>query len=148
MVDKSAGTMLAARVPKAGGDFQLVECAIPEPNAGEVRIKVQACGVCHSDIFTKEGMWPGIVYPRVPGHEVAGVIDAIGSGVSVWQKGQRVDVGWHGGQDNTCPVLSEWRFSQLPKSESSRDQLRWRIRPIYDRAYRGTGVDARWADRC
>jgi D-arabinose 1-dehydrogenase-like Zn-dependent alcohol dehydrogenase len=102
--------MMAARVPKAGGDFQLVECAIPEPNAGEVRIKVQACGVCHSDIFTKEGMWPGIVYPRVPGHEVAGVIDAIGSGVSVWQKGQRVGVGWHGGQDNTCPSCRSGDF--------------------------------------
>jgi D-arabinose 1-dehydrogenase-like Zn-dependent alcohol dehydrogenase len=110
MVDKSAGTMMAARVPKAGGDLQLVECAIPEPNAGEVRIKVQACGVCHSDIFTKEGMWPGIVYPRVPGHEVAGVIDAIGSGVSVWQKGQRVGVGWHGGQDNTCPSCRSGDF--------------------------------------
>jgi D-arabinose 1-dehydrogenase-like Zn-dependent alcohol dehydrogenase len=110
MVDKSAGTMMAARVPKAGGDFQLVECAIPEPNAGEVRIKVQACGVCHSDTFTKEGMWPGIVYPRVPGHEVAGVIDAIGSGVSVWQKGQRVGVGWHGGQDNTCPSCRSGDF--------------------------------------
>jgi D-arabinose 1-dehydrogenase-like Zn-dependent alcohol dehydrogenase len=110
MVDKSAGTMMAARVPKAGGDFQLVECAIPSPNAGEVRIKVQACGVCHSDIFTKEGMWPGIVYPRVPGHEVAGVIDAIGSGVSVWQKGQRVGVGWHGGQDNTCPSCRSGDF--------------------------------------
>ena len=110
MVDKSAGTMMAARVPKAGGDFQLVECAIPEPNAGEVRIKVRACGVCHSDTFTKEGMWPGIVYPRVPGHEVAGVIDAIGSGVSVWQKGQRVGVGWHGGQDNTCPSCRSGDF--------------------------------------
>jgi len=110
MVDKSAGTMMAARVPKAGGDFQLVECAIPSPNAGEVRIKVQACGVCHSDIFTKEGMWPGIVYPRVPGHEVAGVIDAIGSGVSVWHKGQRVGVGWHGGQDNTCPSCRSGDF--------------------------------------
>jgi len=110
MVDKSAGTMMAASVPKAGGDFQLVECAIPEPNAGEVRIKVQACGVCHSDIFTKEGMWPGIVYSRVPRHEVAGVIDAIGSGVSVWQKGQRVGVGWHGGQDNTCPSCRSGDF--------------------------------------
>ena len=110
MVDKSAGTMMAARVPKAGGDFQLVECAIPAPHAGAVRIKVQACGVCNSDIFTKEGMWPGIVYPRVPGHEVAGVIDAIGSGVSVWQKGQRVGVGWHGGQDNTCPSCRSGDF--------------------------------------
>jgi D-arabinose 1-dehydrogenase-like Zn-dependent alcohol dehydrogenase len=110
MVDKSAGTMMAAKVSQAGGDFQLVECPIPAPGAGEVRIKVQACGVCHSDIFTKEGMWPGIEYPRVPGHEVAGVIDAIGSGVSVWQKGQRVGVGWHGGQDNTCPSCRSGDF--------------------------------------
>jgi D-arabinose 1-dehydrogenase-like Zn-dependent alcohol dehydrogenase len=67
-----------------------------------VRIKVQACGVCHSDVLTKEGLWPGIQYPRVPGHEVAGVIDELGAGVSEWKKGQRVGVGWHGGQDNTC----------------------------------------------
>src|SRR5580658_6012746 len=110
MVGKSAGTMLVARVPKAGADFELVERPIPVPGPGEVRIKVQACGVCHSDTFTKEGMWPGIVYPRVPGHEVAGVIDAIGSGVSVWQKGQRVGVGWHGGQDNTCPSCRSGDF--------------------------------------
>lgn len=93
---------MVARVPKAGGDFELVEYPIPVPGPGEVRIKVQACGICHSDVFTKEGLWPGIKYPRVPGHEVAGVIDAIGSGVSVWEQGQRVGVGWHGGQDNTC----------------------------------------------
>jgi D-arabinose 1-dehydrogenase-like Zn-dependent alcohol dehydrogenase len=67
-----------------------------------VRIKVQACGVCHSDVFTKEGSWPGIEYPRVPGHEIAGLIDEVGAGVSAWKKGQRVGVGWHGGQDNTC----------------------------------------------
>jgi D-arabinose 1-dehydrogenase-like Zn-dependent alcohol dehydrogenase len=67
-----------------------------------VRIKVQACGVCHSDVFTKEGLWPGIEFPRVPGHEVAGLIDEVGAGVSAWKKGQRVGVGWHGGQDNTC----------------------------------------------
>jgi len=67
-----------------------------------VRIKVQACGVCHSDVFTKEGAWPGIQYPRVPGHEVAGIIDELGAGVSEWKKGQRVGVGWHGGQDGTC----------------------------------------------
>lgn len=89
MVYESAATMMVARVPKAGGELEVVECAIPEPGPGEVRIKVQACGVCHSDVFTKEGMWPGIKYPRVPGHEVAGVIDAIGRGVSAWEKGQR-----------------------------------------------------------
>jgi D-arabinose 1-dehydrogenase-like Zn-dependent alcohol dehydrogenase len=110
MTVRGAGKMLVARVPNAGGDFELVECAIPEPSRGEVRVKVQACGVCHSDVFTKEGMWPGIQYPRVPGHEVAGVIDAIGSGVSAWEKGQRVGVGWHGGQDNTCPSCRNGDF--------------------------------------
>jgi D-arabinose 1-dehydrogenase-like Zn-dependent alcohol dehydrogenase len=94
--------MKAAQVPKAGADFQIVEREIPKPGAGEVRIKVQACGVCHSDALTKEGVWPGIQYPRVPGHEVAGIIDELGSGISEWQEGQRVGVGWHGGQDGTC----------------------------------------------
>jgi D-arabinose 1-dehydrogenase-like Zn-dependent alcohol dehydrogenase len=97
-----AATMMSAQVPKPGGDFEIVKRDIPEPGAGEVRIKVQACGVCHSDVFTKEGSWPGIQYPRVPGHEVAGIIDAVGAGVSTWKKGQRVGVGWHGGHDNTC----------------------------------------------
>jgi D-arabinose 1-dehydrogenase-like Zn-dependent alcohol dehydrogenase len=95
-------SMKVAQIPKPGADFQIVEREIPEPGAGEVRIKVQACGVCHSDLFTKEGAWPGIQYPRVPGHEVAGIIDEIGAGVSEWKKGRRVGVGWHGGQDGTC----------------------------------------------
>jgi len=94
--------MKAAQVPKPGADFQIVEREIPAPGAGQVRIKVQACGVCHSDVLTKEGAWPGIQYPRVPGHEVAGILDEVGAGVSAWKKGQRVGVGWHGGQDNTC----------------------------------------------
>jgi D-arabinose 1-dehydrogenase-like Zn-dependent alcohol dehydrogenase len=94
--------MKAVLVPKAGADFEIVEREIPQPGAGHVRIRVQACGVCHSDMFTKEGAWPGIIYPRVPGHEVAGVIDEAGPGVTQWQKGQRVGVGWHGGQDGTC----------------------------------------------
>ena len=94
--------MKVAQIPKAGGDFEIVEREIPKPGAGQVRIKVQACGVCHSDVFTKEGLWPGIEFPRVPGHEVAGLIDEVGAGVSAWKKGQRVGVGWHGGQDNTC----------------------------------------------
>jgi len=94
--------MKAAQVPKAGADFQIVERDIPEPGPGQVRIRVQACGVCHSDVLAKEGGWPGLVYPRVPGHEVAGVIDEAGSGVTQWKKGQRVGVGWHGGQDGTC----------------------------------------------
>ncbi|HWO29748.1 MAG TPA: alcohol dehydrogenase [Candidatus Acidoferrum sp.] len=94
--------MKVAQVSSPGAAFQMVEREIPEPDAGHVRIKVQACGVCHSDALTKEGLWPGIHYPRVPGHEVAGVIDELGAGVSEWKKGQRVGVGWHGGQDNTC----------------------------------------------
>jgi D-arabinose 1-dehydrogenase-like Zn-dependent alcohol dehydrogenase len=94
--------MKAVQVPKAGGAFEIVERPIPKPGAGQVRVKVQACGVCHSDSFTKEGLWPGIQYPRVPGHEIVGVIDELGLGVSVWKRGQRVGVGWHGGHDNTC----------------------------------------------
>jgi D-arabinose 1-dehydrogenase-like Zn-dependent alcohol dehydrogenase len=94
--------MKAAQVPRPGADFEIVEREIPKPGTGEVRIKVQACGVCHSDVLTKEGQWPGIEYPRVPGHEVVGTIDELSDGVSVWKKGQRVGVGWHGGHDNTC----------------------------------------------
>jgi len=94
--------MKAAQISKAGGDFEIVEREIPKPGAGEVRIKVLACGVCHSDMFTKEGAWPGIQYPRVPGHEVAGIIDELGAGVSEWKEGQRAGVGWHGGHDGTC----------------------------------------------
>jgi D-arabinose 1-dehydrogenase-like Zn-dependent alcohol dehydrogenase len=94
--------MKAAQISKPGGDFEIVEREIPKPGAGHVLIKVQACGICHSDVLTKEGAWPGIQYPRVPGHEVAGIIHELGDGVSAWKQGQRVGVGWHGGQDNTC----------------------------------------------
>jgi len=94
--------MKVAQVARPGADFEIVEREIPVPGAGHVRIKVQACGVCHSDVLTKDGLWPGIQYPRIPGHEVAGIIDEVGDGVSAWKKGQRVGVGWHGGQDNTC----------------------------------------------
>jgi D-arabinose 1-dehydrogenase-like Zn-dependent alcohol dehydrogenase len=94
--------MKVAQVPKPGADFQIVDREVPQPGAGQVRIKVQACGVCHSDAVTKEGGFPGIEYPRVPGHEVAGVIDEVGAGVTTWKTGQRVGVGWHGGHDGTC----------------------------------------------
>ena len=94
--------MKVAQISKPGADFEIVERAIPKPGMGQVRIKVQACGVCHSDVFTKEGLWPGIEYPRVPGHEVVGIIDELGELVSEWKTGQRVGVGWHGGQDGTC----------------------------------------------
>ena len=102
--------MKVAQISKAGGDFEIVEREIPKPGAGHVLIKVQACGVCHSDLFTKEGAWPGIQYPRVPGHEVAGVIDEVGAGVAEWKKGQRVGVGWHGGQDGTCRACRRGDF--------------------------------------
>jgi len=101
-VKPAVAPMKAAQIAKPGGDFQIVEREIPEPGVGHVRIKVQACGVCHSDVLTKEGLWPGIQYPRVPGHEVAGIVDEVGTGVSAWKQGQRVGVGWHGGHDNTC----------------------------------------------
>ena len=110
MATTKSTTMKVAQIPAAGADFQLVDRPIPEPGAGQVRIKVQACGVCRSDELTKEGHWPGISYPRVPGHEVAGVIDAVGAGVSVWRAGQRVGVGWHGGHDNTCPQCRRGDF--------------------------------------
>ena len=102
--------MKAVQVPKPGGDFQIVEKEIPQPPAGHVRIKVQACGVCHSDVIAKEGMFPGIQYPRVPGHEVAGVIDELGAGVAHWSKGQRVGVGWHGGQCGWCIACRRGEF--------------------------------------
>ena len=79
--------MRVVQVPGPNGPFELVEREIPEPGAGEVRVRVEACGICHSDSFTKEGLWPGIEYPRVPGHEVAGVVDAIGTGVAGWTEG-------------------------------------------------------------
>ena len=80
-------TMHAVQVTRANGPFELIEREIPQPGAGSVRIKVEACGICHSDSMTKEGLWPGIQYPRVPGHEIAGVIDAVGQGVAGWKTG-------------------------------------------------------------
>jgi D-arabinose 1-dehydrogenase-like Zn-dependent alcohol dehydrogenase len=94
--------MRAVQVASPNGPFELVERDIPEPPARHVRVKVQACGVCHSDSFTKMGAFPGIQFPRVPGHEVVGVIDAIGADVPDWQPGQRVGVGWHGGHCGHC----------------------------------------------
>jgi D-arabinose 1-dehydrogenase-like Zn-dependent alcohol dehydrogenase len=94
--------MRVVQVGKAKGPFELVEREIPEPGTGQVRIKVHACGVCHSDLYTKEGLWPGIQYPRVPGHEVAGIVDAVGSGVAGWAVGERAGIGWHGGHCGFC----------------------------------------------
>jgi D-arabinose 1-dehydrogenase-like Zn-dependent alcohol dehydrogenase len=94
--------MKAAQISKAGGEWELVERDVPEPGAGQVRVKVEACGICHSDALVKDGIWPGLQYPRVPGHEIAGRIDALGNGVTAWQQGQRVGVGWHGGHCFVC----------------------------------------------
>src|SRR5574341_715894 len=94
--------MRVVQVMTAKGVFELKERDIPAPGPGKVRVKVQACGICHSDMYTKDGLWPGIQYPRIPGHEVAGVIDAVGPSVPGWQTGERVGVGWHGGHCGYC----------------------------------------------
>src|SRR5690349_11891010 len=94
--------MKAAQISKAKGDWELVGRVIPEPGPGQVRVKIEACGICHSDALVKEGAWPGLQYPRVPGHEVAGIIDAVGHGVVGWERGQRAGVGWHGGHCGYC----------------------------------------------
>ena len=106
----AVATMKVAAISKPGAAFEIVEREIPNPQAGQVRIKVRACGVCHSDELVKEGGWPGIQYPRIPGHEVVGIVDEVGAGVTTWKKGQRVGVGWHGGQDNTCPECRRGDF--------------------------------------
>src|SRR5262245_39454600 len=103
--------MQTAQISKPGGDWELVECNIPEPGPGHVRVQVEACGICHSDVFVKEGLWPGLQYPRVPGHEVAGHIDAVGANVSAWRPGQRVGVGWHGGHCFVCPSCQRGDFA-------------------------------------
>src|SRR6476660_3102382 len=94
--------MTAVQISRPGTPFEVVTRNVPDPGPNHVRIKVQACGICHSDVFVKEGHWPGLQYPRVTGHEVAGVVDEVGAGVSVWKKGQRVGVGWHGGHCGQC----------------------------------------------
>ncbi|HEV7704714.1 MAG TPA: alcohol dehydrogenase [Gemmatimonadaceae bacterium] len=94
--------MRAMQVAKAGGPLELVEKEIPTPGPGQVRVKVHACGICHSDALTVEGYWPGINYPRVPGHEAAGVVDALGAGVPGWKVGDRVGIGWFGGSCGHC----------------------------------------------
>jgi len=106
----AVANMKAVQVSGAGAGLEIVEREIPEPGPGQIRIKVQACGVCHSDALVVEGAWPGIPYPRVPGHEVAGVVDELGAGVAEWRKGQRVGVGWHGGHDGTCPECRRGDF--------------------------------------
>lgn len=102
--------MRVAQIAKPGGAFEIVEREIPHPAAGWVRVKVQACGICHSDSLVKEGHWPGLQYPRVPGHEVVGIVDAGGAGVTQWKSGQRVGVGWHGGHCGACDACRNGDF--------------------------------------
>ena len=103
--------MKAAQISKAGGDWELIERDIPEPGPGQVRVKVEACGICHSDALVKDGVWPGLQYPRVPGHEIAGRVDAVGANVTSWAVGQRVGVGWHGGHCFVCEQCRRGDFA-------------------------------------
>ncbi|HXK25266.1 MAG TPA: alcohol dehydrogenase [Myxococcota bacterium] len=101
----------AARISKAGGDFELALREIAEPGRGQVRVKVEACGICHSDVLVKDGAWPGLRYPRVPGHEIAGRVDAVGADVVEWKPGQRVGIGWHGGHCFHCTPCRRGDFA-------------------------------------
>ncbi|WP_277554783.1 alcohol dehydrogenase [Halobaculum limi] len=109
--------MKAARVPEPGAEFEVVDVDTPEPAAGEVRIAVDACGICHSDAFVKEGAYPGIDYPRIPGHEVAGRVDAVGDDVTAWSEGDRVGVGWHGGHCFECDACRRGDFQQCENAQ-------------------------------
>ena len=134
--------MHVVQVPRPNGPLEIVEREIPEPGAGSVRIKVQACGICHSDSLTKEGLWPGIQYPRVPGHEVAGIIDAVGAAVAGWEAGQRVGVGWHGGHCGYCDSCRRGDFfacQVAPKCPASPTTA---ATPIHDRSRQRVGADA------
>jgi D-arabinose 1-dehydrogenase-like Zn-dependent alcohol dehydrogenase len=127
--------MRSVQVSKANGPFEIVERDIPEPSAAQVRIKVQACGVCHSDSFTKEGLFPGIQYPRVPGHEITGVIDKVGKDVTQWEPGQRVAVGWHGGHCGHCESCRRGdfvtcKYAQVPGISYDGGYADYMIAPI------------------
>jgi D-arabinose 1-dehydrogenase-like Zn-dependent alcohol dehydrogenase len=102
--------MKAVQASKPGSEWEVVEREVPSPGPGMVRLKVEACGICHSDMLVKEGHLPGIQYPRVPGHEIAGRIDEVGANVTSWKKGQRVGVGWHGGHCGQCPSCRRGDF--------------------------------------
>jgi D-arabinose 1-dehydrogenase-like Zn-dependent alcohol dehydrogenase len=110
-------TMRAVQVPEAGADFELVERELPEPGPEQVRVAVDACGICHSDAFVKEGTYPGVSYPRVPGHEIAGRVDAVGERVSRWEPGARVGAGWHGGHCFECEPCRRGDFQGCENSE-------------------------------
>ena len=110
-------TMRAAVVPEAGEGFEVVERAVPEPAPGEVRVAVEACGICHSDVFVKDGGYPGVRYPRIPGHEVTGYVDAVGDDVDGWSEGDYVGAGWHGGHCFTCEPCRRGNFVQCANGD-------------------------------
>jgi D-arabinose 1-dehydrogenase-like Zn-dependent alcohol dehydrogenase len=109
--------MKIAVIPKPGADFELHEREVPNPGPGQVRIRVQACGICFSDHLVKDGLWPGVTYPRSPGHEIAGVIAEVGPGVTTWKQGQRVGIGWHGGHDSTCLYCRRGDFANCAQQQ-------------------------------
>jgi D-arabinose 1-dehydrogenase-like Zn-dependent alcohol dehydrogenase len=110
-------TMRVAQVTAAHGPIEIVERPIPDPGPGKVRVKIEACGLCHSDFITKEGMFPGMTYPRVPGHEITGTVDALGEGVANWTKGQRVGIGWIGGHCTVCQPCRRGKFAACEKAQ-------------------------------
>src|SRR5262245_34736117 len=109
-------TMRVVQVTRPKGAFEALQRDVPQPGPGAVRVKVEACGICHSDGYVKEGTFPGIEYPRIPGHEVIGRVDAVGAGVERWKPGQRVGVGWHGGNCGTCDPCRRGDFFSCQKS--------------------------------
>jgi D-arabinose 1-dehydrogenase-like Zn-dependent alcohol dehydrogenase len=109
--------MKVVQVSKAGGAFETIERDIPEPRAGQIRIKVEACGICHSDAFVKSGQFPGLTLPRVPGHEIAGVVDAVGPNVTAWKAKERAGVGWHGGHCFQCDACRRGLFINCEKAQ-------------------------------
>jgi D-arabinose 1-dehydrogenase-like Zn-dependent alcohol dehydrogenase len=109
-------TMKAMQVQSPGADFELIQREIPEPKEHEVLIKVEACGICHGDALAKEGGFPGLSYPRIPGHEVVGTIEKTGSSVTTWKVGQRVGVGWHGGHCSYCRACRNGEFGACANS--------------------------------
>lgn len=114
--DEKMAAMKAIQVSKANSPFELVEREVPQPAANQVRVKVEACGMCHSDVFVKSGGYPGLVLPRIPGHEIAGHVDAVGDGVTAWKKGDRVGIGWHGGHCFQCNACRKGLFINCEKA--------------------------------
>ena len=109
--------MRAVQVARANGPFELIEREIPEPGPAQVRIQVEACGICHSDAYVKSGAFPGLKLPRIPGHEIAGRVDKVGANVTEWKKGDRVGVGWHGGHDFVCNACRKGLFINCEKAQ-------------------------------